>query len=99
MKSILPDGPTVRPKVRVARARTRDPRKRPTAGEARACRQHCRQAPELIANATTKLGTIPILKGFARKPFRKTVFTTGRSLCGGIARFSTLSLRLSSTRH
>jgi hypothetical protein len=41
--------------------------------------QHFKQTPKLIANATTNLGTIPILKGFARKPFRKTVFTTGRS--------------------
>jgi hypothetical protein len=78
MKSTLSDGPTARPKPRIARARTRDPRARPTAGEARAGQQHFRQAPKLIANATTNLGTIPI-KGFARKPFRKTAFTTGRS--------------------
>jgi hypothetical protein len=79
MKSILPDGPTARPKPRVARARTRDPQAQPTAGEAHARLPHFRQALELIANTTTNLGTIPILNGFARKPFRKTVFTTGRS--------------------
>jgi hypothetical protein len=79
MKSILPDDPTARPKPRATRARTRGPRARPTPGEARARRQPFRQAPELKAKATTKLGTIPLLQGFAKKPFRKTVFTTGRS--------------------
>jgi hypothetical protein len=49
------------------------------AGGARARRQKCNQAPKLSSNEATKPGIIPTLKGFARKPFRTTVFTTGRS--------------------
>jgi hypothetical protein len=76
MKSILPDGPNrMAQTARNVRPHTR-PTARPTAGEARARRQSFRQALELNANATIKLGTIPALRDLAQAPFRKLVFTT-----------------------